>query len=83
MTLHLALMVRYPITYSFYESLTLGSGDFPLLVDGESKITGFTNIVSHLRENHSLSLDANLTTQQQRDRTAYGDWSQHSIALIL
>lgn len=52
-----------------------------MLLDGDSKTTGFANIVSYLRNHHSgaYDLDYSLTHQQQTDRTAYISFL-HSIA---
>ncbi|KAF1974382.1 hypothetical protein BU23DRAFT_553442 [Bimuria novae-zelandiae CBS 107.79] len=43
-------------------------GEFPLLFDADEKITGFTNVVSYLRDRyaHTHDLDENLTPQQQQ-----------------
>ncbi|KAF2440678.1 hypothetical protein P171DRAFT_105547 [Karstenula rhodostoma CBS 690.94] len=53
-----------------YDPSLSPKGDFPLFVDGDKKITGFTNIVSHLRKDYAYDLDADQTPQQQRDSTA-------------
>ncbi|PVH94945.1 hypothetical protein DM02DRAFT_645627 [Periconia macrospinosa] len=59
--------------------------DFPMLVDGAIKTTGFANIVSYLRNHHSgaYDLDYSLTHQQQTDRTAYISFLHSTAAPLL
>ncbi|PSN70102.1 hypothetical protein BS50DRAFT_598814 [Corynespora cassiicola Philippines] len=47
--------------------------EFPVLADGDARITGFSSIVSYLRDHRSgaYNLDYHLTHQQQTDRTAF------------
>jgi hypothetical protein len=54
----------------------MNTDEFPLLLDGSVKTTGFLNIVSYLRNHHSgaYDLDYSLTHQQQTERTAYGHY---------
>jgi hypothetical protein len=82
MTLHLARKVCLFDAYILLQDANR-TGEFPLLVDADQKITGFTNIVSHLRENYSHNLDANITPQQQRDRTAYDTPSKTTSDLVV
>ncbi|KAL5397041.1 hypothetical protein PMIN06_000488 [Paraphaeosphaeria minitans] len=53
-----------------YDPSLSPQGEFPLLVDADKRITGFTNIVSYLRKNYSHNLDADQSHQQQKDGTA-------------
>ena len=47
-------------------------GDFPLLIDADQRITGFTNIVTYLCDNYgeAYNIDAALKHKQSIDRTA-------------
>ncbi|KAF2738459.1 hypothetical protein EJ04DRAFT_541381 [Polyplosphaeria fusca] len=60
-------------------------GELPALVDGAATITGFVDIVAHLRNHHSgaYDLDYHLTQQQQIDRTAFASFLQSTAAPLV
>ncbi|KAF2643283.1 hypothetical protein P280DRAFT_496923 [Massarina eburnea CBS 473.64] len=56
-----------------YDTSISPQDEFPVLLDGTTRTTGFANIVAYLRNHHSgaYDLDYDLTHQQQTDRTAF------------
>ncbi|KAJ4286059.1 hypothetical protein N0V90_013406 [Kalmusia sp. IMI 367209] len=60
-------------------------GQFPLLVDADSTIIGFANIVSHIEAHYSDAYDIhdNLTYQQRADRTAFVSFLESTAVPLL
>ncbi|CAI6335721.1 unnamed protein product [Periconia digitata] len=68
-----------------YDTSISPQNEFPVLIDGASKTTGFSNIVSYLRNHHSgaYDLDYSLTHEQQTDRTAYVSFLRSTAGPLL
>ncbi|KAF2270822.1 hypothetical protein CC78DRAFT_1263 [Lojkania enalia] len=72
------------ILISDYDTSISPREEFPALIDGNLKKTGFSEIITHLRSHCSgaYDLDYHLTQEQQTDRTAFTSFLQ-SIATPL
>ncbi|KAF2192310.1 hypothetical protein K469DRAFT_620432 [Zopfia rhizophila CBS 207.26] len=59
--------------------------EFPVLIDGIVRVSGFHDIVSYLRNHRSgaYDLDYNLTHQQQTDRTAFISFLQSTASPLV
>ncbi|KAF2651485.1 hypothetical protein K491DRAFT_696397 [Lophiostoma macrostomum CBS 122681] len=68
-----------------YDTSISPQNEYPLLIDGSTYVTGFTNIVSHLRNHHSgaYDLDYHLTSEQQTDRTAFVSFLQSAATPLV
>ncbi|KAF2254610.1 hypothetical protein BU26DRAFT_417413 [Trematosphaeria pertusa] len=68
-----------------YDTSISPRDEFPVLVDGAVKTTGFSSIASYLRAHHSAAhdLDHNLTHQQLTDRTAFISFLESTASPLL
>ncbi|KAF2110024.1 Eisosome component PIL1-domain-containing protein [Lophiotrema nucula] len=73
------------ILIAAYETKISSRGEFPALVDASKVVTGFRNIVSHLRDRDAslYDLDRNLTQQGHKDALAFASFLQSTGTPLL